>query len=563
MQISLPRPHPAGLALGLLLVVLATVAGACGGNGGSSVSGQLAENQELRVRIAGDPSTIDPQLASYAEEISVTKQLFRGLFTYDEQLNVVPAVALEVPTKENGGVSEDGLTYTINLRQDATWSDGQPVTANDFVYAFTRLFDPEAGAQGYYFDFYTAIAGAEAFAYEGGSAGDVQVSAVNDYTLQITLSREQPTLPTLLALWPASPLREDVIAEHGDAWTEPGNLIGNGPFVLAEYAPEDRIVLEANAAYWGDDQPTLQRLVYRIIPEDSAAVIAYENNEIDVTSIPPADIARFQNDPERIGFAQLETYALQYNHTSAPFDNVLVRQAFSRAIDRAAFVRVVQGGVGVPATGWLPPGMPGADPAVGADLGFDVEAARALLSGAGYADGEGFPTVTITIAEDSSNRLAAEFFQEQLNQNLGVDIDIESLEEGTYFDRYGTGDFQVTWLSWFADYADPENWLPQQFATDGGFNVLGYSNPQVDDLIAQAAVELDGAQRLTIYGQVHELIVEDQAVTPVFHPERNYLVRENVADLVTTALDASPGDWFVTSVRILATDAAPPASEGD
>jgi len=563
MRISVSRPRNNAFLLGLLFALLAAIAGACGGGGGSSVSGQLAENQELRVRIAGDPSTIDPQLASYAEEISVTKQLFRGLFTYDEQLNVVPAVALKVPTKENGGISQDGLTYTINLRQDATWSDGKPVTAHDFVYAFKRLFDPEAGAQGYYFDFYTAIAGAEAFAYEGGTADDVQVSAVNDYTFQITLSHEQPTLPTLLALWPASPLRADVIAQHGEAWTEPGNLIGNGPFVLAEYAPEDRIVLQANAAYWGDDTPTLQRLVYRIIPEDSAALIAYENNEIDVTAIPPADSARFESDPERIGFAQLETYALQYNHTSAPFDNRLVRQAFSRAIDRDAFVRVVRGGVGVPAAGWLPPGMPGADPAVGTDLSFDVAAAQALLSQAGYVDGEGFPTITLTIAEASSNRLAAEFFQEQLNQNLGIDVDIEALEESTYFERYRTGDFEFTWLSWFADYADPENWLPQQFATDGGFNVLGYSNPQVDELIGQAAVELDKTQRLALYGQIHELIIEDQAVTPVFHPERNYLVRANVADLVTTALDASPGDWFVTSVRILATDAAPPASEGE
>jgi oligopeptide transport system substrate-binding protein len=546
-----------------LTIALAAIAGSCGDGGSSGVGNHPAENQELRVRIAGDPSTMDPQLASYAEEISVVKQLFRGLFTYDEQLNVVPAVALELPTKENGGISDDGLTYTIKLREDATWSDGQPVTANDFAYALKRLFDPEAGATGYYFEFYTAIAGASAFAAGEGGAGDVQVTALDDYTLQITLEREQPTLPTLLALWPSSPLREDVIAQHGDAWTDPGNLIGNGPFVLTEYAPEDRIVLEANPSYWGDDEPTLERLVYRIIPEDSAALIAYENNEIDVTSIPPADLSRYTDDAERIGFGQLETYSLQYNHRSDPFDDVLVRQAFSRAIDRDAFVRVVEGGAGIPAVGWLPPGMPGADPTVGADIDFDVEAARALLTEAGFADGEGFPTVTIMIAANSANQLAAEFFQEQIGQNLGIDIEIEALEEETYFQRYGAGDFEFTWLSWFADYADPENWLPQQFATDGGFNVFSYSNADVDELVSEAAVELSEARRLALYGEIHRLIIEDQAVTPVFHPERNYLVRESVTGLVTTALDASPGDWFVSSVQIMASEAAPPASEGE
>lgn len=551
------------LAFALLVGLLAAITLACGGGGEEQASNELAPNQELRLRIAGDPSTLDPQLASFAEDISVAKQLFRGLFAYDKDLNVVPAVALEVPTKENGGISEDGLTYTITLRDDATWSDGMAVTAHDFVYAFQRLFDPNAGAQGYYFAFYTVIQGAEAAAAGEGSPADIGVTAEDDDTLVIQLDHPQPTLPTLLALWPASPLRQDVIDQHGDAWTEPGNLIGNGPFVLAGYTPEDEIVLEANAGYWGDDKPTLQRLVYRIIPDDSAALIAYQNGEIDVTAIPVPDSARFEGDQEQVRFGQLETFALQYNHTQAPFDNKLVRQAFSRAVDRGAFVRAVQGGVGVPALGWLPPGMPGVSADIGRNFGFDAEAAQSLLAQAGYEDGEGFPTVTLTIVDDETNRLTAEFFQEQLGQHLGITIEIETLEEGAFFDRYQTGDFQVTWLSWFADYADPENWLPAQFGTGGGFNVLGYSNPDVDALFEQAAAELDQQQRLALYDQAHRLIIEDQAVTPVFHPERNYLVKRNVAGLTVTALDAEPGDWFVSSVRILAGGGAPPASEPD
>jgi oligopeptide transport system substrate-binding protein len=195
-------------------------------------------------------------------------------------------------------------------------------------------------------------------------------------------------------------------------------------------------------------------------------------------------------------------------------------------------------------------------------LGYDAEAARALLAKAGFPDGEGFPSFTMTIVDDETNRTTAEFLQEQLRINLGIDMQIETLDESAFYDRYQIGDFQVTWSSWFADYADPDNWLPQQFGTDGGFNVLGYSNAQVDELFALAATEHDRDARLALYDQAHKLILEDQAVTPVFHPDTNYLVKANVAGLATTALDAAPGDWFTTNVRILQFgDSAPPASD--
>ena len=367
MRVSMTWLRPVALAMACAAVIYGL---ACGGSSGGNVTNKLAANQELRVRIAGDPSTLDPQLAAFADEISIVKQLYRGLFTYDRDLNVVPAVAADLPTLENGGISADGLTSTINLRSDATWSDGAPVTAQDFVYAFQRLFDPAAGAQGYYFDFYTSISGAAEFAYdEGGSADGVGVTAVDDDTLQISLAEPKPTLHELLALWPAVPLRQDVIDAHPDDWTQPANFVGDGPFVLADYSEGEQVTLEANASYWGDDEPTLQTLVYRIIPDDSAALVAYQNNEIDMTSIPAAYAADLEGDDEQVRFPQLETYAIQYNTQQVPFDKPAVRQAISRAIDRDAYVSVVRGGVGTPTTSWLPANMPGGD-ASGA--GIDV-----------------------------------------------------------------------------------------------------------------------------------------------------------------------------------------------
>ena len=546
------------VTLVIIIGLLATVAVACGG-GGKQTSGTLAPDQVFRIRLAEDPSTLDPQLASFAADISVVKQLYRGLFTYDKDLNVVPAVAAEMPTQENGGISTDGLTYTIKLRGDATWSDGETVAAQDFVYAFQRLFDPEAGAQGYYYSFYTAIDGAEAAAAGEGSPADVGVSATDDQTLVIHLTHPQPTLPTLLALWPASPLRQDLIDQNGASWTDAGKLVTDGPFVLASYTAGDSIVLDANPAYWGADKPTLQELVYKIIPDDSAALVAYQNGEIDLTAIPGPDTERFAGSPEEVRSSTLETFAVQYNTAQAPFDNKLVRQAFSRAIDRDSYVTALLHGVGEPALAWLPADMPGGDASVGADLGFDSEAARSLLSQAGYTDGTGFPSVTLTVSDTEEYRLTAEFLQQQLKQNLGINLNIDTVEEANFYDRYGAGDFQMIWASWFADYADPENWLPQQFATDGGFNVYGYSNSQVDDLFEQAAGELDNAQRLALYGQAQQIIIDDQVITPVFHPESNYLLARNVGGLTPTALDAQPGDWFVSNIQILE-GAAPPAS---
>jgi oligopeptide transport system substrate-binding protein len=542
--------RPSRLVLTMLIGLLAAIAIACG-SGGGQASTKEVPNQTFRMRVADDPSSFDPQLAYAEVEISVAKQLFRGLFTYDQDMNVVPALALEVPTKDNGGISDDGLTYTIKMRHDAKWSDGQPITAGDFAYALQRLFDPEAGAQGYYYGFYTSIAGASEASSAEGPVDAVAATALDDSTLQIKLTHPQPTLPTLLALWPASPLRKDLIDQNGAAWTDPGKLVGDGPFVLSDFVPNDHITLTANANYWGDDTPTLQTLVYRIIPDDSAAILAYKDGDIDMTDIPTTLAGEFEGDPEQIRYPQLETFALQYNNSASPLDNKLVRQAISRGVDRSAYVTTIQGGVGAPTTSWLPPGLPGYYTDIGQDFAFDVDAARSLLSQAGFPDGAGLPSVQLMIDDTPGNRLTADFFKQQLKENLGIDLSIEAVEEGIFFERYGAGDFQVTWLSWFADYGDPEDWLPAQFATDGSANVLHYTNPQVDDLLARAASEFNDAQRLDLYDQAHRLIIDDQALTPVFNTERNYLVKANIACLVTTPLDAEPGDWFVTSLRIL------------
>ena len=513
----------------------------------------LAEKQEYRLRTLGEPTSLDPQIAAFATDINIIKQLFRGLLWYDEDLGVVPAAAKEVPTKANGGISEDGLTYTFKLRDDLVWSDGEPLTASDFEYSLKRLFDPEAGAQGYYYSFYTNIVGSEAYSTGEGSADDIGVTAVDDTTLEIQLGDVQPTLLQLLALWPAYPVRQDIIEEHGDAWTEAGTLIGNGPFVLKEWVHEDHITVEADPNYWGDDKPTLQRIVFQMIPDESVALIAYQNDELDITEVPLPDIKRFDGHAEELKYAELVTFAQEFNNTEEPFTDPLVRKAFKMAVDSDAYVDSVRQGAGLAAFSWIPPGMPGSNPDIGTDYAFDPEGAKDLLAQSTYGGAEGLPDITVTIADTQAGRLTAEFLQEQLRVNLGVSIDIEILESATYEDRYLASEFQFVIGGWGADYADPENWLPQLFGTDAGLNQYKYSNPAVDDLLAQAAVELDNDKRLDLYDQAQIIIIdEDMGIAPLYYRIRDYLVKPWVAGIITTGLDSQAGDFFYTDIRILA-----------
>jgi oligopeptide transport system substrate-binding protein len=544
----------------LLLFALALLAltafAACqeGDGGGETPAASLSDDQTLRVRIGGEPTTLDPQIVAFGPDLSVIKQLFRGLFYYDDaDLNVVAAAATEVPTVANGGISADGLTYTIHLRDDLTWSDGEPLTAHDFEYALRRLFDPAAGATGYYFGYYTPIVGAEAAAAGQGSLDDVGVTAIDDSTLEIKLTHELPTLLTLLALWPASPLRQDVIDEHGDQWIEPGNLVGNGPYVLSEWEHEDHITVVANDNYWGDDQPTVDTIVYRMIPDEATALIAYENDELDMTVVPLPDASAFEGDPEQTKYAELTTFAWQFNNAVPPFDDDLVRKAFSAATDRETYIQSIRSGVGEAAVSWLPPGLPGYDPDRGSDYAFDPSVAADLLAEAGFPGGEGLPAVTLTIPDTQDTRLTAEFLQQQVQRNLGVDIEIEALEASTYEDRFLSGDFQVVLGAWGADYADPDSWLPQLFGTGAGLNLSQYSNAAVDQIFEQAAVELDNDTRIDLYQQAEQIIIdEDMGIAPIYHNVRNWLTKPWVDGLVETGLDAEvPGDFFFTSVQIL------------
>ncbi|MBI4232927.1 MAG: peptide ABC transporter substrate-binding protein [Chloroflexi bacterium] len=519
-------------------------------------AGALAATQELRINLAGEPDTIDPNRASFSTEITPIKLSFRGLLSFNDKLEVVPVIATEVPTVKNGGISSDGLTYTFKLRKGVTWSDGKPVTAKDIEYSIKRMLKPETAAE--YASFYHDIKGGKglntAKATTDALLGAVAVKAVDDSTLRITLENPRPSFLQIMALWPAYPLRQDIIEKFGDKWTEPANYVSNGPFILTEWVHQDHMTFQANPKYWGP-KPKLQKIVLKMVKDVNAELAAYKSNELDMARVPPGTEKATMSDPalskEILRYPELVTFALQFNVKKPPFDSKAVRRALSMSIDREAFVNQVRNGVGRPTTSWVPPGMPGFDANLGSESKFDAAKAKQGLAAAGFPDVSKLPPITFHFTDSAGNRLIAQFVQGQFKQNLGIDIKLEPLESKAFQQLVKQNDFHMAYLGWGADYPDPDNWLPELWGTGTGNNHTNYSNPDFDKLAEQAKKELDSTKRLQLWAQAQKMVVDDAPVIFFFNRERFWLKKPNVAGLKVTGMDASiPGDWFLDEVYI-------------
>jgi oligopeptide transport system substrate-binding protein len=517
--------------------------------------------QVLRVNIAGEPAQIDPNRASWSTERTVIMQVFEGLLGFNQDLSLRAIGATEIPTVGNKGISADGKTYTFKLNSKVTWSDGKKVTAKDYEYSIKRLFDPALAAE--YTSFYFDIVGGEAYytATDADAATKAQlrnavgVKAVNDTTLEIKLTAPHPTFLQLMALWPVYPVREDIITQYGDQWTEPPHYIGNGPFLMTEWVHEDHITLVKNPDYWGKEAK-LDSVVLNMITDANSLFAAYQNNEVDIAGVPAGTEKTVMTDAvlskEILRYAELVTFAFQFNVNSPPFDNVNLRKALNAAIDRDSFINNVRGGVGKAAYSWIPPGMPGYDASLGADYHFSVTKAKEFLVAAGYKeDGSDVPELKLQYADTGINPTIAQFVQNQCKVNLGIDVSLEPMERKAFTQAVNAEQYTWGWYGWGADYPDPDNWLPQLFGTGAGNNHTGYSNPAFDALCAQASNELDNTKRLKLWADAQKMVVDDAPVLFMQYRERFLLVKPGVQGLKYTGMDGDvSGDMFFADVSM-------------
>lgn len=480
---------------------------------------------ELRINLGTEPPTLDWMRATDSVSITVIEQLMRGLTRLDDELRPVPALA------ERWDVSKDGHTFTFHLRRDVRWTDGEPLRAQQFVDAWLRLLRPETAAEYAYFLF--PVEGARAFnAGESSDPRSVGVRAVDDHTLRVRLHTPLVYFPSITTFMVTFPARIDLIDRFGEAWTEPDRIETLGPFRLEEWRHEYRVVLSANPDFH-DGPPSLERIVGYMVSEPSTALVLFEQGLLDMVRLPPLEIRRYTEHPSYRRVAALRGYYYGFNTALEPFDDARVRRAFSMAIDRSVFPKLLLGGE-VPAGYWIPPGMPHHNPAVG--LGFDPAAARALLAEAGV-DPASLDPVPLVYNTDPTHKLVAETVQDQWQEHLGVRVEIRNREWKVFLKELTVAPPAVYRLGWGADFPDPDNFM-NLFTSYSANNHTGWGSATYDRLVEQAAAARAPATRQALYDRAQRILCESEApIAPLFVSAINMVVADRVRGFRPNPMD--------------------------
>jgi len=508
-----------------LLFLLAAFAGCAkreapadaGVRSGTLLVGNLAEPQEL-----------DPQLIAAYTDQNIAVALFEGLCALDERSSQpVPGVA------ERWESSPDGLNWTFHLRPNAKWSNGEPLTAHDFVASWRRALAPTLAAE----YAYLLHPLKNAAALNAGTQTDFSTlgaEAVDDHTLLVTLERPTPYLPSLTAQPAWFPVNPRVLARFGDvnrrlpAWTRPENLVGNGPFTLAEWTPQALLVVRKNPAYWDADKVRLAQIVF--FPTESPEVEErnFRAGQVHLTyGLPTTKLAAYEKEKpaalRRDPF--LQAIFLRFNTTRPPFSDARVRRALSLAVDREAIAASVLRGAGTPARSFTPPDCAGYT--ARATVPTDFEAARRLLAEAGFPGGRGLPALDLQVRNDEHQPRVAEVLQAQWAKELGVTLTITPLEQKTWVQNQQSLNYTLSGAGWIGDFVDPVTFL-DLFVSGGGNNWTGWSDAGYDGLIAQAAATPDPAARHELFQQAEARLLEQSPIAPVFFGVRAYLIHPAV-----------------------------------
>ncbi len=567
------------ITVGLLALVLSVGVASCGGGdeeeeGGatattpSGAEGEPAppEDQVLIVQ-STEPEFFDPHRSNFEQDIMIERMLFRGLYnlaaTEDGSVEAVPAMAEGEPE-----VSEDGTTFTVQLKSGLMWSDGEALTAQHFVDGIRRGCSPTVASPYAYLLQSAAVGGiigvkgcdeyseaADAAPEEQDALRDqVGATAIDDTTLEIQLVDPKlvTTFKQIFSLWITFPARVDVIDEFGEKWTDPENIVTNGPFTLTEFAPKDHVKLEPNPNWTLEPTPLVQDLTVKFIDDPAVSFRAYQTGELDMVNFPESEIPTVEGDPTlseefvREGTARMDAIEMQLNDPTLQDFNV--RLALSRAIDRETLNEVVYNGASIPATYWLVEGLPGfqGNAAFEDIIGFDADAAKAALEEAGYPDGEGFPELTLLLREDAVQKALGEFLQNQWKTVLNIDVKLEFVDSQTRSQRFNEKQFQLFRGGWQLDYPDPENPIVGLFDTGGGNNKYECSDPDIDAKITEGSAATDFEQHVKAFQEAETLIVTKLCgVAPITQLARVYLVNSKIGGVIDNGtIDAGlPGTW--------------------
>ena len=516
-------------------LVCALALGACSKRESNVTLGN--RTQVLHLGNAAEPNDLDPQTADTINTGAVIMALFEGLAQYDpKSCEPIPAAA------ERWEVAADNLTWTFHLRHTGKWSNGDPVTARDFVFAYQRILSPKLGAEYAYFLY--ALKNGEAF--NTGKITDptlIGAHAADDYTLVLTLDHPVPFLPAMVCHTAWYPLHRvtvekfGLIDQRGTRWTQPGNLVGNGYFTLTEWKSHQHIRVTKSQTYWDRDNVKLNEVYFYPIESSDGEERAFRSGQLHITSrIPLSKIAVYEKEqPEFLDpGVYLATTYFQFNTAKPPFTDPRVRRALSMAVDRERIVHDVTRGHQVPATTFSPPNIAGFTAKGG--LGFDLPAAKKLLADAGFPDGKGFPKLELTFPTNESSQQIVEAVQQMWRKGLGIEISLHNQEMKVLMDSMHSHNYELSAAGWVGDYLDASTFL-DMMAGDSGNNFTGWKNPEYDRLVALAKSTPDQAKRYAYYQRCEDILTEECPIAPIYFNSRNNLRRPAVKGYYNNLLD--------------------------
>ncbi len=516
------------------------------GEGADASGGNAGGEKILSVQIGPDPETIDPALNSAVDGGNMLLHSFECLLTINEEGKLAEGQA------EKWETSEDGLTWTFHLRDGLKWSDGSDLTANDFVYSWKRVCDPNVAAP-YAETVLGMVEGYDKAIKEDGNLDALQVTAKDDKTLVVKLSAPCPYFGSVAAFATLSPVQQATVEKNGDAWaTAAETYISNGPFYISEWVPGSYILMSKNPNYWNADAVKLDGIKFNLIEDANAAYSAYQTGDIlMVKDVPTEEIPSLRGSDEFFIDPIIGTYYLSLNLEREPFNNEKVRKALSLAIDREYVADTLMQGTYSAAGGFMGPSWQDTDGTEfmeNANGGkpyidnskFDENLAEAkkLLEDAGYPNGEGLPTINYSTNDSGYHKVVAEYLQ-QAWAELGIDVKVDIVEWQSFTPMRRNGDYDASRNGWVGDYSDPSNMLELFYSTNGN-NDGKFNDPEFDAAIDLSRTTLDTAERSKALHQAEDILMEKTACIPVAYYNDYWLQSPKI----TGSWHSAFGYWY-------------------
>lgn len=530
------------LVVFLVFALTLTVFAGCSSDSGDTKKEETA-TKKLSVNVGPEPETIDPALNTAVDGGTLINHAFEGLMALDEEGVPVEAQA------EKYEISEDGLTYTFTLRDDIKWTDGEPVEAEDFVYAWKRAVDPlTASDYSYMFDVIVGVADI-LNDVDGASVDDIAVKALDEKTVEVKLVAPTPYFLELCAFPTYMPVRKDVV-DGNDSWaTDPATYISNGAYKLKSWAHDSEMIYVKNENYYGADKLGPDEIKFVLMADQNAILSAFQNGEIlFADDMPQNEIDAWRDSEEFYLQGQLGTYFVVFNTKEEPFDDPKVREALSLAIDRNFIVEQIGKAGQQPAGAFVPTGLSDVDPeqefrTVGGeyysvaseDYEKNLEKAKKLLAEAGYPDGKGFPKIEYMYNDGSGHGEIGEALQNMWKEGLGLETELAMQEWAVFIETRNSGNFEVARHGWLGDYNDPISFL-DMWTTTSGNNDADWSNAEYDKLITGIKSSSDRAERMTMMHKAEDILMAEMPVAPIYYYVDIYLQSSKLEGVYSSPL---------------------------